>query len=59
MWQSWYSRGQDMAPRLEQAAETATARAQEPAPERAPSTQPTQELETERPPQGRYRISPE
>lgn len=59
MWQSWYTRGQEMAPRLEQAAQTSAARVQEPAPERAPATHPTQELETDRPPQGRYRISPE
>jgi len=59
MWQSWYTRGQEMAPRLEQAAETAAARAEEPASETAPSTQPAPQAQTDRPPQGRYRISPE
>jgi len=59
MWQSWYTRGQEMAPRLEQAAETATSRAQEQAPETMPSTEPAPRPETDRPQQGRYRISPE
>ncbi len=58
MWQQWYQRGQEMAPRLEHAAETAAQRAEDrvqqtgeaPAPVRQPA-----QVE----PQRRYRVSPE
>ncbi len=48
MWQTWYARGQEVAPRLEQAAETAAQRSEStvqqtsgsPAPAAAPSQQP-------------------
>ena len=57
MWQTWYARGREMAPRMEAAAEAASARAEETASQPAPSTAP--DAQTERGPQRRYRISPE
>ncbi len=59
MWQSWYARGQEMAPRLEQAAETASARSEERASNPSTSTEPAQQPETGRTQPGRYRVSPE
>ena len=55
MWQSWYTRGQEMAPRLEQAAQTAAERVEQTAPQGAQAPERTQ---PERAP-GRYRVSPE
>lgn len=59
MWQRWYARGQEMAPRLEAAAETASARTEERVQEtgqsRAPAGQQTPRVERG----GRYRVSTE
>lgn len=57
MWQSWYSRGQEMAPRLEQAAQTAAEQAEQRAP--APGMQPQATTQSEVEAQRRYRVSPE
>ncbi len=58
MWQQWYARGQEMAPRLEQRAEMAAQRAEEKVPEtgtsQAPAGQPDR-VEQQR----RYRVSTE
>ena len=58
MWQRWYVRGQEMAPRLESAAETASQRVEQRAQE--PTTQPARDVQSDRGDQpGRYRVSPE
>jgi hypothetical protein len=57
MWQSWYARGQEVAPRLEQAAQAAADRVEQTSAQGAQSPAPAQQ-QPERAP-GRYRVSPE
>ena len=59
MWQRWYARGQEMAPRLEAAVESASARAEERVQDTGPAAAPAgrQTPRVER--GGRYRVSTE
>jgi Conserved TM helix len=58
MWQQWYQRGKEMAPRLESAAETAAQKAEDRVQQTGPA--PSRTTQSERvEPQKRYRVSPE
>lgn len=57
MWKGWYQRGQELGPRLEQAAQPAPEQVRRPATEMTPQTE--AERERKEPGSGRYRVSPE
>jgi hypothetical protein len=59
MWQQWYQRGQELAPRLEQAAQTAPEQVRQPATEMTPQMEMEAERERKEPGSRRYRVSPE
>jgi len=59
MWQRWYQRGQELAPHLERAAQTAPEQVRQPATEMTPQTEAERERERREPGSGRYHVSPE
>ena len=58
MWQGWYQRGQEMAPRLESAAQTAAQRSEERVQQGERSAEPTSQPQRQDPAR-RYRVSTE
>jgi hypothetical protein len=59
MWQRWYARGQELAPHLERAVETAPERVRQPATEMTPEMEAERARERKEPGSRRYRVSPE
>ena len=59
VWQRWYQRGQELAPHLEQAVQTAPEPVRQPAAEMTPQMEEEPERERMEPGSGRYRVSPE
>ena len=59
MWRGWYRRGQELAPHLERAAQTAPETVRQPAAEMTPQMEAERERERKEPGSGRYRVSPE
>ncbi len=57
MWQQWYQRGQEMAPRLESAAETAAQKSEARVQQTGQAPAPAEQSRVE--PQKRYRVEPE